>query len=356
MKEYKRKYLLLAGMIIIASLVLSGCTGGGVSMNSWPGVSVHGDTIYVSNQVLYALRTTDGTLKWQYPEKAAAKNLIYSPVLALDDQVLIGDYGGVLRNINPNTGTQAWAFEESEARYIASSVKAGDLLLAPSTDGNLFALNTNGAIQWTFLAPQAIWVSPVSDGTNVYLASMDKKLYAIQLKDGAKIWEMDMGAVAMVAPVLSEDGSLVYISTLSNKILAVNTASGSKAWEYETTDTVWSQPFLQEGKLYFGDNAGFVTSLDAVKGTKVWSADMGSPVISGGAVLSSGLVFATEGGDLISISPDGSKQWTRTIEGQIYSNLVVNNDQVLVALTKGSQLLICFDANGNQVWTFTPGK
>jgi outer membrane protein assembly factor BamB len=356
MKEFKRKYLLLVGMIIIASLFLSGCASGGVSMNSWPGVSVHGDTIYVSNQVLYALRTTDGTLKWQYPEKASAKNLIYSPALALDDQVLVGDYGGVLRNINPNTGTQAWTFEESDSRYIASPVKAGDLLLAPSTDGNLYALNTNGAIQWTFSPGQAIWTQPVSDGTNVYLTSMDKKLYAIQLNDGAKIWEMDMGAVSMVAPVLSEDGNLVYISTLANKILAVNTVSGSKAWEYETTKAVWSQPFLQDGKLYFGDNAGFVTSLDAVNGSKVWSADMGSPVISGGAALSNGLVFATEGGDVISITPDGSKQWTRTVEGQIYSNLVVNNDQVLIALTKGSQLLICFDANGNQVWTFTPGK
>ncbi|MEN6436388.1 MAG: PQQ-binding-like beta-propeller repeat protein [Anaerolineaceae bacterium] len=356
MKESKRKYLLLVGMIIIASLVLSGCAGGGVSMNNWPGVSVQGDTVYLSYQVIYALRVSDGTLKWQYPEKANAKNLLYSPVLALDTQALAGDYGGVLRSINTNTGTQSWTFEQSKTRYIASPITANDNILAPSTDGDLYAMNMNGALQWKFHTSAAIWVSPVSDGTSVYLASMDKKLYALQLKDGEKIWEMDMGAAAMTAPILSEDGSLVYITTLGNKVLAVNAASGSLAWEYATTDAVWSQPFLYEGKLFFGDNDGFVTSLDAATGKKIWSTDMGSPVISGGAILSTGLVFATESGDVISISPEGSKLWTRSVESQVYSNLVVSEDHVLVALTKSSQLLACFDANGNQVWTFTPGK
>ncbi len=355
MKESKRKYILLVSLIIIASLALSGCTGG-VSTNNWPGVNADSETVYFANLSLYSLRMSDGTLKWQYPEKTDAKHMIFGQPVILDDQVLLGDYGGVLRSINPNTGTQSWSFEQAEDRYVASPVVVGDFILAPSFDGTLYALNLNGALQWKFAGEQALWVSPATDGTLVFQPSMDKKLYAIQLSDGAKVWELDLGGASVTSPVLSEDGSLLFISTLANKMLAVNTKSGSVVWEFDTPGTVWSQPLVVDGMLYFGDNSGMVHSLDTATGTKTWAVELGGAVIAGGASLPGGVAYASETGDVVLLSTDGAKVWTRTIDGELYSNLVVVEDHLLVAVMKGDLSLVCFDANGNQVWTYQPAK
>ncbi len=355
MKEYKRKLSLILGIIVFASLALTGCTGA-ISSNNWPGVSASGDTVYVANQSLFSIRSNDGTLKWQYPEKTDAKHLLFAPPVITEKQILLGDYGGVLRSINPNTGTIIWTFEQAKDRYIASPVVAHDFILAPSMDGTLYALNLNGALQWKFTTGHGLWVSPVANGEVIYQVSMDKKLYALQLQDGSKIWEKELGGASVTNPVLSNDFSTLYVATLGNKMMAVNTASGSLEWEFATSDTVWSQPFLDDGNLYFGDNAGNVYCLDAATGKVNWTTPLGGAVISGGISMSEGLVFASEIGEVVMLSRDGAKMWTRTIDGELYSSLVAVEDRILVAVMKGDQTIVCFDANGNQVWTFQPAK
>lgn len=356
MKESNRKILLVLSLIIIASLALTGCSSGATSTNNWPGVNADSETVYFVNTTLLSLRMADGTVKWQYPEKADAKHLLYSSPVVLEDKILVGDYGGVLRSINPNTGTLLWTFEEADNRYIASPVVTGDQIFAASMDGTLYALNQNGVLQWKFETKAGLWVSPVANGDMVYQSSMDKKLYALKKSDGSLVWEADMGAASVTVPVLSEDASTLYVNTFSNKIIALETATGKVKWETPTNDTVWSQPFLVDGLLYFGDNAGNVYSLDASTGSVKWTITLTGAVISGGVALADGLVFASENGEVVMLSTDGAKVWTRTVTGQLYSNLVAVEDRVLVPVMKGDQLLVCFDSNGNQVWTYTPSK
>jgi len=356
MKESKSKIFLIVGLIVIASLVLTGCTGGAMATNNWPGVSADGESVYLANTTLTSLRMADGTVKWQYPEKADAKHLLYSQPVVLEDQVLVGDYGGVLRSINPKTGTLLWTFEDADNRYIASPVVTEDQIFASSMDGTLYALNLNGALQWKFETKSGLWVSPVANGDMVYQSSMDKKLYALKQSDGTLVWEADMGAASVTMPVLAEDASMLYVNTFSNKVIAVNTATGSILWETPTSDTVWSQPFLVDGNLYFGDNAGNVYSLDADNGSVNWTIPLTGAVIAGGVKMADGLVFASENGEVVMLDADGAKIWTRTITGELYSNLVVVEDRLLVPVMKGDQTLVCYDNNGNQVWIYTPSK
>lgn len=356
MKESKRKIFLIVGLIVAASLVLTGCTGGAMATNNWPGVSAVGDTVYLANTSLTSLRMADGTVKWQYPEKADAKHLLYSQPVVLEDQVLVGDYGGVLRSVNPKTGTILWTFEDADNRYIASPVVTEDQIFASSMDGTLYALNLNGALQWKFETKAGLWVSAVANGDMVYQYSMDKKLYALKQSDGTLVWEADMGAASVTMPVLSEDASTLYVNNFSNKVIAVNAATGKILWETPTSDTVWSQPFLVEEALYLGDNTGNVYSLDAGSGKINWTVTLTGAVVSGGVKMPGGLVFASESGEVVMLSAAGTKVWTRTITGELYSNLVVVEDRVIVPVMKGDQTLVCFDNNGNQVWTYTPSK
>ena len=89
-----------------------------------------------------------------------------------------------------------------------------------------------------------------SDGT-VYVASGERKLYAINGKSGVKLWEFVTGYVRASSPAIGSDGT-VYVGS-SNKLYAINGKSGVKLWEFETGDTVFSSPAIgSDGTVYVG--------------------------------------------------------------------------------------------------------
>jgi outer membrane protein assembly factor BamB len=68
------------------------------------------------------------------------------------------------------------------------------------------------------------------------------------------------------------------------------------------------------------------------------------------------VVAATETGDVVLVSFDGVKQWTRSIEGKLYGQPAIGEDRIVVSVMGGENLLVAFDFRGNQVWTFAPPK
>ena len=62
-----------------------------------------------------------------------------------------------------------------------------------------------------------------SDGT-VYVGSMDNKLYAINGKTGAKLWDFETGGWVTSFPAIGSDGT-VYVGSLDNKLYAIKTDS-----------------------------------------------------------------------------------------------------------------------------------
>ena len=71
---------------------------------------------------------------------------------------------------------------------------------------------------------------------------------------------------------------------------------------------------------------------------------------------SEGLVFLTETGDVLLVNFEGVKQWTRSIDGQLYGTPTVGEDRIVVPVVGGEELLVTYDFRGNQVWTFVPPK
>ncbi len=53
-----------------------------------------------------------------------------------------------------------------------------DTIYATNADYNLYALSFTGTLKWVtpFQADQAIWGSPVSDGTNVYFGTLGRQV------------------------------------------------------------------------------------------------------------------------------------------------------------------------------------
>ena len=66
-----------------------------------------------------------------------------------------------------------------------------------------------------------------SDGT-VYVGSDDNKLYAINPKSGAKLWEFETGDRVSSSPTIGSDGT-VYIGSEDGKLYAIKTDSKGPA-------------------------------------------------------------------------------------------------------------------------------
>ena len=62
-----------------------------------------------------------------------------------------------------------------------------------------------------------------SDGT-VYVGSDDKKLYAINGKNGVKLWEFKTGWSVRSSPAIGSDGT-VYVGSDDHKLYAIKTDS-----------------------------------------------------------------------------------------------------------------------------------
>ncbi|MEN4013560.1 MAG: PQQ-binding-like beta-propeller repeat protein [Chloroflexota bacterium] len=348
----KSKYLLII-LFVILTLLLAACDAA-LAGSSWPGISPNGDTLFVANQShVYAVRAADGSMIWRYPDRAGRAMFFAAPVLA-DNQLLAGDYDNVLHSLNPNTGTQNWAFTGAKGDWIASPLVVDGIILAPNADHFLYALSPNGSLLWKFETGRALWSKPVSDGELVYQASMDHNLYAIDLRTGQKVWSVDVGGAVIYSPTLDAEMGVIYLTTLARNLMAINASDGSILWQRQFEGGLWTQPAFKDGVLFFGDMQGKIYAVSAEDGTEIWSQSVDQPVTGLPTLLDDRVIFSTEEGSLVATRLDGERLWSKTIEGKIFTGPVVVGERLAVGVTGGEGFLRMISLDGQDLWTFVP--
>jgi outer membrane protein assembly factor BamB len=353
----KRIFFISIIIVVLASL-LSSC-GGGPVINSWPGISVdtNSNTIYVAYQSSVFAVQSNGTMKWRYPEKADNNRQYYAPpVLTPDGQLIISGYDAKLYSLNPASGQlNKIFFEGGKGRYIDGPAVGGDGLYVPCSDEILYATDLQGGKRWSFNSGQALWSKPAIKENTLYLSSMNRNLYALNAKDGNVIWKQDAGGAIVSTPALSEDG-ILYVGTFSKEILAFD-PTGKNLWRTPIEGWIWSTPAISGGVLYVGDINGTLYAINRTNGKVSWKITPDSASISGTPlVLKEKIYFTTQAGNFYAVDLNGNVLWNRAVGGKIYNGPIEANDQVLVAPVGIDPILLAFDSEGNQKWTFAPPK
>lgn len=367
-----RKKLLLMSMILLGAVVLSACAGGGaVRGNSWPGITADGDVAYLANGAsVYAVNVKDGSEMWHFPAKANSKQIFYAaPVVTPDGLVIVGSAGNdhSMFAINPadidqetNSPVPAWTFTEAGDHWVASPLVIGDKLFAPNSDGNLYVLGlTDGQSQKQALKVVELggrlWASPVTDGKYVFITSLDRSVYAIDVETYAVVWHADMPAAVPGSPALGQDGTL-FVGSLASNLEKFDPATGNHDVALTAKNWIWSTPVVDGEVLYFGDLDGNFYSLNTSTGELNWSVKPDGPITASAILQNDHLLLVTESGNVYAIGKDGSTLWSEPVGGQLYSTPVVSNDLVLVAPFGADFYLAALNSDGRQVWTFAPGK
>ncbi|MGH2581640.1 MAG: PQQ-binding-like beta-propeller repeat protein [Anaerolineales bacterium] len=348
-----RKLFVFAGLAI--AVLLTGC--GSVQAAAWPGITVdeENNSIYVSyNQFLYALQLDDGSERWRFQPERANNFAVFAPVQVTDaGELLVGAYNNSLYSLDPDDAGINWTFSGAANRFVGAPIIAGGNIFAPNSDHILYALDSEGDLQWTFGARQPLWSQPATDGTRVYVPSMDHHLYALDAASGDLIWGEDLGGTMVGSPALSEEGTL-FIGTLNDEIVALDAVSGSVLWRFATDGWVWASPALTNGTVYAADLEGTVYALDAARGSEHWRVDTESAITGAPLVLNGNIYVINEGGEVISLTADGRIQWTQTFEVELYGPPVAAGDLILVGVANSESVLMALDTNGATVWTFAP--
>lgn len=338
----------------LTAVLLTSCSGAGV-VNSWSSVTAVENYVYFANgAAVYALDSNSGNTVWQYPAKASARRLFYAEPVVAGEQLIVVDYANGMASLNAKTGTETWLFEKAKGRYIDSPLVLDNLIIAPNADNSLYAVDLSGQLVWKFETGHALWARPVSDGETVYFTSMDRNLYAVDVATGTLKWKTNLHS-SSVARALLNDGQL-YVGNLEGKLFAVAAKDGSIVWEQQLGGGIWAAPVMHEGKLYVGDQSGRISILSSSDGKVQPYIETESAILGAGIVLDDGIAFGTEEGSLVVIGFDGARLWTRSFDGNLYTNLQKSGDNLLLSLSQGEKPLLAVDLNGNEIWNYSDKK
>jgi outer membrane protein assembly factor BamB len=381
----------LAGLLL-AILTLSAC-GGPPPANSWPGMTLSGDTAYVAyNQFVHAIDLVGHRQLWQFAAISptwtgtSADDTYYGePVLLPDGSVLVGGYSqGRIYALTPMTNTEKWRYapdpgnlvdgielvKRPNGNIVAGVTLGGDLAYAGLTNGTLVAVDpASGHERWIFKTEDqnGFWSRPVYDGGMLYVTSLGHKLYVFDAAKGAPpLWDFDAGA-PVAGDVAIAQGAALF-GTFDSRVLAVDTQTHALRWQHAVDQWVWGAPQVSGDTVYVATLGGTLYALSLQDGSELWHQTLGAPGAVPPQVRASLLVTperiyaAARDGNLYALErATGAIAWGPVLiapNAQLLSQpLLWQSDKIVVAPTGVDALLsVRSTADGSDVWSFTPPK
>lgn len=357
-----KKIMFLGLLTILGALVLSACAGGRASIvNTWPGLAADSEKVYLaSGSHLYAVDAKTGKEVWRYPVETDNNIIFYAnPVVTPDGQLLIGSEGNnhELVSIDPETGKDNWTepFSAAKGKWVGSPLVFNDTIYAPNSDGFLYILDLQGKqAQEPIELGGALWAAPATDGTYLYITSLDHHLHIIDPTSAGAGKTVDLGGATPGSPVVGEGG--VYVGSFSSAVEFIQ-PNGDHQEIAKAQEWIWGTPALSNGILYYADLGGNLYATEVATGSQNWDGvKPDGPVVASPLVVGDLIYFVTEEGTLLALDKDAKVALEKTVGGKLYTTPVVSGDLVVVAPYQAEFAVAAYDAEGKQVWTYTPEK
>jgi outer membrane protein assembly factor BamB len=365
-----RSRLLFIGVVILLMITMSGCRGG-LRHESWPGMTLVDDILYVANlERVQAINTESGKVYWSFPPESDndVRPFYSTPVLAGD----MGEYGYLLiagfkdRTVyalklgqSPTERPdEAWRFADAGGQYVGSGAIYQDLFIIGNGDGKAYALNImDGSLVWSFQTSDRIWATPVIVDDIVYVASLDNTLYALNVETGTEVWRLDLEGAIATTPVYASES--LWLGDFTSKFYRVNPTAGSIEWTYEAEDWIWATPVHAGDLLYVVDVGGNLFSVNTETNTIVWSkSDVIADIVHGRPVLDAeaGRLYIAgyEKGEIHVVSTENGSlvnTWTQKDAGRLPGDLLSDGERLFTLPIMVSDRIQAFDLyTGDRIW------
>jgi outer membrane protein assembly factor BamB len=208
--------------------------------------AVSGDTVVASfgSGELVALRTANGNDLWNVALSQASRTSALSEIRDIAGRPVIynGDvfavsHSGVFAATDLRTGQARWTLP---VVGITSPLPAGDVVYVVATDGKLIcAARETGQIYWIHdlnagyvpkkkggfwgigatTVPKPLWSNPILVSSRLVLVSSAGQLAALNAKTGAVERKVELGAAALIGPIVA--GNMIYVVTDNAQLIAL---------------------------------------------------------------------------------------------------------------------------------------
>lgn len=221
---------------------------------------------------MYALDAKTGKTIWTYDD---ADWIGSSPDIAADlGIVFVGlEFGlwkkrGGIAAFDLKTGAMRWVAYHKELTHGSPLyIEKESMVVIGSNDGVLYAYDAkSGIARWKFQTEGDIKTRPVYDTERraIIFGSMDGRLYVLSALDGTPLFAREVGPIYSI-PLVYQD--TVYMASLDKCIYAIDCTTWKDRWVYETGGRIFASPVIAEGSLWIGSNDGRLYELDPASGT-----------------------------------------------------------------------------------------
>lgn len=330
---------------------------------------------------LYALRLAGTNGEERIEWKFHANGSINTAVTLDSGRVYFGANGGSIYCLDEKDGSLIWEtkvtdIEHGARKHFTVPTVDGDVVYVGAANKRVYALNTStGEILWEVETDDWVRARPALTKTGIMVALVDGQVLGLSPK-GKVEWKKKVSSHPIYADLVSTSRG-VLISDSDLWIYSLN-SQGDVTWKksilsgYENeagerifTDVLsggtyyQSKPTAYQGKLFFGNPAGFLYGVDAETGKELWKFEMGAAISVGPAVADGKVYAGQQGGERWFYCLDaetGDLVWKQTIPGGwVWGSAAVDDGLVYVPTVNG--YAVCLDGKtGHIVWMFPTAK
>lgn len=121
-------------------------------------------------------------------------------------------------------------------------------------------------------------------------------LYAVDVKDGKRIWQRKLDCQAVIASSPMIVKGVVIVGAKGGDIIATKLADGAPAWTVKTgADAVYASPRGDENGVVIGDMKGVVWCLEPETGKVLWQRKLAREVAASAVFVGDHVFVATRG-------------------------------------------------------------
>lgn len=214
-----------------------------------------------------------------------------------------------------------WTHEglEEISTFMGSStpVVSNGIVVVTYSSGEIYALNElNGNVIWNenlslYIQKKSlenisdIRGNPVVHDNKIYVISYSGKLVALDLNNGKRLWESNIGGintpwvVSNFIFVLSKDNELICLSSKEGKVVWVSKLKDFMDFDKKEKNILWTGPLLAGRMLILSGSHGIIASISPYSGKFLGAINIKSSVETHAIVAEKTVFFLTVRGDLL---------------------------------------------------------
>ncbi len=300
---------------------------GGVDFTGYSDVT---GNLSVTGEWFLGVKDDQGTLAGQ---------IYSSPAFSTDGILFVGGAAGLF-SVNNSTGNYIGGIKNSSGSYVniwSSPVvdTSNDTVFVGTNDGHLiYTQYPFGSAYYLSVSQNPIIGAPLCFNGDVYVVDELGNIYELPESTLTPVKLSSVGDAVFSSPVT--DGTDLFVGSTNGTFYAVNLTSGNTDWKYSAGQQILGTAAIDSnGNVYFaGTKLYSFTSAGQLR----WSVNLdGSQVIGSPVVGSNGIVYTgTSFGDFYAVdASDGSIVWKDNLSTQIggisNSALIGNNGVVYVS-------------------------